>query len=70
LQIIEQTATPPKKKSVLDLLFGRPLSSDEWISAWGFSLADAILTTVYDNCLPFGRARTESRKDEECTNKP
>jgi amino acid transporter len=29
VQIIEQTATLPKKKSVLDFLFGRPLSSDE-----------------------------------------
>jgi hypothetical protein len=29
LQIIEQTATPPKKKSVLDFLFSRPLSSDD-----------------------------------------
>jgi hypothetical protein len=29
LQSIEQTATPPQKKSVLDFLFGRPLSSDE-----------------------------------------
>jgi len=29
LQIIEQTATPPQKKSVLDFLFGCPLSSDE-----------------------------------------
>jgi hypothetical protein len=29
LQITEKTATPPQKKSVLDFLFGRPLSSDE-----------------------------------------
>jgi amino acid transporter len=29
LRIIEKTATPPKKKSVLDFLLGRPLSSDE-----------------------------------------
>jgi hypothetical protein len=29
LQITEQTATPPKRKSVLDFLLGRPLSSDE-----------------------------------------
>jgi amino acid transporter len=29
LQITEKTATPPDKKSVLDFLFGRPLSSDE-----------------------------------------
>jgi amino acid transporter len=29
LQIVEKIATPPQKKSVIDLLFGRPLSSDE-----------------------------------------
>ncbi|MBV8051398.1 MAG: APC family permease, partial [Acidobacteriaceae bacterium] len=29
LQVIEQTATPSKSKSLLDLLFGRPLSSEE-----------------------------------------
>jgi amino acid transporter len=29
LRPIEQTATPPVKKSFLDVLFGRPLSSDE-----------------------------------------
>jgi amino acid transporter len=29
MQIIERTATPPEKKSVLDFLLGRPLSSDE-----------------------------------------
>jgi amino acid transporter len=29
LRITEKTATPPKKKSVLNFLFGRPLSSDE-----------------------------------------
>jgi hypothetical protein len=29
MQIIEKTATPPKKKSVLDFLLGRLLSSDE-----------------------------------------
>jgi hypothetical protein len=29
MQIIEKTVTPPKKKSVLDFLFGRPLSSNE-----------------------------------------
>ena len=31
MQITEKTATPPKKKSVLDFLFGRPLSSDEGV---------------------------------------
>jgi len=29
LQIIEKIATPPQRKSVIDFLFGRPLSSDE-----------------------------------------
>jgi amino acid transporter len=29
LRITEKTATPPEKKSVLNFLFGRPLSSDE-----------------------------------------
>ena len=29
MQIIETTATPPEKKSVLDFLIGRPLCSDE-----------------------------------------
>ena len=29
MQIIETIATPPEKKSVLDFLIGRPLSSDE-----------------------------------------
>ncbi|HEY6769191.1 MAG TPA: APC family permease [Candidatus Sulfotelmatobacter sp.] len=29
MQIIEKIATPPQKKSVIDFLFGRPLSSDE-----------------------------------------
>ena len=29
MQIIEKIATPPQRKSVIDFLFGRPLSSDE-----------------------------------------
>jgi len=29
LRVVEQTVTPPEKKSILDVLFGRPLSSEE-----------------------------------------
>ena len=54
MKIIEQTATPPKKKSVLDFLFGRPLSSDENVkeqigSSAGVSVfgLDALSSAAY-----------------------
>jgi len=43
LKIIEQSATLPKKKSVLDFLFGRPLSSDEnLIGGYGFGHGNQV----------------------------